>query len=293
MNETVTTETAMPQPAPLKRCAILGTAPSWAQCPWTDTTLEIWGLNDGYMLGVPRADRWYDLHPFYQMLFRGRTANGLISSGQAALDVPIGVYHRPDTHLDWLKTRPIPVYLQEAKSDYPTSRTFPKAELLQWFARYWPYRVNRKGTVEPGPDYEVSTPSWMLMHAIAEGYQEIHIYGIHLATEWEYVQQRPNFEFLIGVAAGRGVKIVLPESATICKASYRYAFEPKADIPLQQAQQQIQRVKHEGAALHQRRAALPWYAHGDRLDLGARLAQLDIELLDAKQTISRLQLQAA
>ncbi len=268
----------------LKRCAIIGTAQSWKQAPWNDQTLEMWTLNDGYLLGIPRSDRHFDLHPPHQMLFRPAQNKPLDPA-----TIPVGVYLRPDGHLHWLRTRPQPVYLGEKHPEMPNARVFPKAEVLAAFAQYWPLRLNRKGVIEPGPDYEVSTPSWMLMQAIVEGYQEIHVYGIHLATEWEYLQQRPNFEFLLGVAAGKGIKIVLPESAPICKAAYRYAFEPKADLPLQDAQKQIGIIKAEGAALHQAIATLPWYARARRADLQTRLAQLDVDLADAKAVLSRAQ----
>lgn len=268
--------------APLKRCAIIGTAQSWRDAPWQDQTLEMWCLNDAYLIGIPRADRWYDLHPFHQMSFRPRDQRTVSQA-----DVPIGAYLRPEGHLEWLKSRPMPVYLAEARKDFPTSRTFPREALLQWFQPFWPWRLNRKGILEAGPDYEVSTPSWMLMQAMAEGYQEIHVYGIHLATQWEYLQQRPNFEFLIGLATGRGIKMVLPQSAPICKASYRYAFEPKADLPQQQAQFQIDLIKAEGQSLHKQKAKLPWYARAHKQDLDRRLAQLDVQLLDAKQVLQR------
>lgn len=285
MTESIATDTA---PRSLRRVAIIGTAPSWRECPWQDQTLEKWGLNDAYLIGVPVASRWYDLHPFHQMVFRPRDQRKVL-----AAEVPIGAYLRPEGHLEWLKTRGFPVYLAESHPDYPTARMFPRTEVLATFAQYWPWRLTRQGTIQPGPDYEVSTPSWMLMQAIAEGYQEIHVYGIHLATEWEYVQQRPNFEFLLGIAAGKGIKIVLPASAPLCRASYQYGFEPKADLPIQQAQRQIQIIKAEGATIHQRLARLPWYAHQQKADLRARLAHLNVTLVDAKGTLQRAHLLSA
>ena len=290
MSETMTatppTTTLDPAP-PLKRCAIIGTAESWNQCPWGDATLEVWGLNDAYLIGVPRADRWYDLHPFHQMVFRPPGGRG--SSGPQPT-VPAGAYLRPAGHLEWLKTRPMPVFLAEGRPDYPSSQTFPKDALLDWFQRYWPLRRSRRGTIGPGPDYEVSTPAWMLMHALAEGYGEIHVYGIHLATDWERQAQRHNFEFLLGIASGRGVKLVLPEATPICRSSYRYAFEPKADIPVQIAQAQMIAIKTRGAALHQQIAALPWYAHQRRAALTMQLRTLDVELADTRQIAQRASL---
>ena len=280
------TTTAFPQPQPLKRCAIIGTAPSWQQCPWQDASLEIWTLNDGYLLGVPRSDRHYEMHPFHQMIFR---PNGRSIRPE---EMPPGSYMRPTEHLEWLRTRKQPVYLAHARPDFPSSRTFPKDAVLERFAAFWPWRLTRSGSLEPGKDYEISTPVWMLMHAIAEGYQEIHIYGIHLATEWEYMQQRPNFEFVMGIAAGLGIKVVLPESSPLCKAGFQYAYELKADVPVQVVQGEIQAIKAEGLRLQQERAKLGWTARGRKKDLESRLRALDVELIDAKQRMGRLQMQS-
>lgn len=280
------TQTAFPTPQPLKRCAVIGTAQSWTQCPWSDQSLEIWTLNDGYVLGVPRISRHYDIHPFHQMQFRP-PGQRVIGSSQAH-EIQIGAYLRPMDHLAWLKSRPFPVFLNQARPDYPTSQAFPLDAIVEFFAPHWPLRWTRQQIVVAGSTYVVSTPSWMLMHAIMEGYGEIHVYGIHLATEWEYLQQRPNFEWLLGFAAGRGIKIVLPQSAPICSAKYRYGFELKADLPQQQLTHKIQTIKAEGASLHSTIATLPWYARERKADLTARLQTLDVELLDAKQELARV-----
>ena len=277
------TATQMPQPAPVKRVAIIGTAESWKCCPWQDQTLEVWGLNDAYLIGVPRATRWYDLHPTYQMHFRPADKRVVPAS-----EVPLGAYIRPEGHLESLRTRPMPIFVNQARPDWPTSQTFPIDAVLNFFKPFWPYRLTRKGVIEPGPDYEVSTPSWMLMHAIVEGYTEIHVYGIHLATQWEYVQQRPNFEWLLGFASGRGIKIVLPASTPICRAAYRYGFEPKADLPMQQAEMDITTIKTQGASLKQQYAALPWYARQKRADLLAQIQRTDVALADARQAQTRV-----
>jgi hypothetical protein len=279
------TDTKFPSPSPLKRVAILGTAASHVLTPWQDHSLEKWGLNDAYMLGYPTAHRWYDLHAFHQMAFRPK-GDKVVRADQ----IPVGSYVRPADHLDWLKSRPFPVYLQESRPDWPNARVFPKQQILDTFAKFWPWRLTRRGEVLPGRDYEASSPAWMLMHAIVEGYQEIHVYGIHLATEWEYVQQRPNFEWLLGVAAGMGVKVVLPQMAPIAKGTFQYAYEPKADVSLQALQIEIQQIKQEGLTLRQQLAACKWYETGRKKDLDARLRVLDVDLADAKGRVNRQQL---
>lgn len=279
------TNTTMPEAAPLKRCAIVGTAPSWRQCPYDDPTLEIWSLNDAYLIGVPKAHRWYDLHPRHQMFFRDPHQRF------DPTQLPPGVYVRPAGHLDWLRSRGCPVFLAAADPTYPTSQTFPQEAVLAHFAQYWPYRRTRQGQILAGTDYEVSTPAWMLMHAMLDGYREIHVYGIHLATEWEYQHQRPNFEFLLGVAAGQGIKIVLPQSTPICKGTYRYAFEPKIDLPLQASLQQAQRIKDRGLKVRQALKALPIYARGRKTALREELAWLDVQLADVRQQQAHTQSQ--
>lgn len=266
----------------LKRCAILGTAPTWTQCPWNDPTLTIMGLNDAYVLGYPRADIWWDLHNLKHMTFHER------GKPVPAEEAPVGSYLRPHGHLEWLASRPTPVFLQQARPDWPTSVTFPKDAVLAFWAKFWPWRVDRQGVVQPGKDYEVSTPAWMYMWAVMEGYTEIHIYGVHLATEWEYLQQRPNLEFLIGVAAGLGVKTVLPTVVPICQAKFQYAYEPKADLPHQALRRKLDEQNQWQHVLDRDAKAVPWYRPGRKRDLTAQARRLKIERMDLAMQADRL-----
>lgn len=284
---------AMLAAAPLRRCAIIGTAQSWNQCPWEDQGLEVWSLNDAYLRGIPRMTRWYDLHPPHQWVTQAAAQARISTGALGRIAMPAGGYLRPDTHAQWLATRPCPVYVLQPRPDWPTSRAFPFAEILQAFAPMWPWRRQRSGQILAGTDYETSTPAWMLLHALLEGYQEIHVYGIHLATEWEYLEQRPNFEWLLGLAAGRGVKIVLPQMAPICRAPFRYGIELKADVPVKMLTHQMEQIKAEGALVRQRHEALPRWQIGARCNARARLARLDLELTDTRRGIDRLKALAA
>ena len=272
MSQTIETIT-VPAP-PRKACAIVGTAPTWRLTPWQDQSLDILGLNDGYALGwrkgwpgLPRATHWFDLHPFAQMHFRPK--------GQTVVrpdQVPVGAYLRPEGHIEWLKTRPFPVYLHQAPADWPHAQTFPRAALEAKHGHYF-----------------CSTPAWMLVWALEQGYTEIHIYGIHLATEWEYVQQRPNFEFWIRHAIDRGAKIVLPERCPLLKSKHVYAYEPKPDLPLQALQARVGEIKAAGAAVQRALTGLRAYQVARRADLRARLEVIDCELADARQAYARVQ----
>lgn len=276
MSQTCEQITVPAPPAPVRKaCAIVGTAQTWVHTPWQDTSIDILTLNDGYALGwrkgwpqLPRHSVHFDLHPFAQMHFRPKTQTKV-----SAFDVPVGAYLRPEGHLAWLKTRDFPVYVHEKPLGWPDHvQTFPRAEIEA-----------KHGT------YFCSTPAWMLVWAIEQGYTEIHVYGIHLATEWEYISQRPNFEWWLRYAVDRGCKVVLPNACPLLKSQHVYAYEPKPDLPIQIAQLRVAQIKAEGARLQTRLHTAKFYEPGYKADLTARLHVLNLELADAKHAQSRVQ----
>jgi hypothetical protein len=216
-----------------RRIAIVGTAPSWNLTPWADTSLEIWSLNDAYNIdGLQRADVWYDLHPLDKFFFAPKPEPGK-KVGIFAHQIPQGYYVRPHSHLEWLATAPIPKYLhpdfatqKPEAANWPNVKAFPKADIEAEYGHYC-----------------TSSPQWMLAHALMLGIREVHIYGIHLSTESEYIDQRPGFEFIIGCLLGAGKRkltiknglrhyesadglVVLPEASPVLSSKFQYAFEP-------------------------------------------------------------------
>lgn len=213
-----------------QRYGIIGTAPSWRKTPWDDQGILLASLNDAYQLqpqGFKRADEWFDPHPLDHMVFpEGKMVY--------AHQVPPGYYVRPKGHYEWLAKQSIPVYLHpdylaqkpEAK-DWASAKPFPRQQVVEAFGQYF-----------------TSTPQWMMALAILRGFQDFEIYGIHLATEQEYREQRPGFEFLIGRVLGKGkmtvtVKdgmrhydspdghVALPEASPILQSKFQYAFETR------------------------------------------------------------------
>lgn len=246
-------------PKPARRIAILGTAPTWKNTPWDDPTLEIWGLNDMWLLQPPRIDRWFDLHPLDKMHFR--PANG---AKVKSFDLPAGYFLRPQGHLEWLRQQVIPVYVQDAAAlGSRSARTFPKAAVEAKFGRHF-----------------ASSPAWMIGLALLEGVTELHVYGIHLATEWEYLKQKPNMTFLLGLAAGLGVKVVLPPGCPLLAESHQYGYEADPDIPKQRAQRRMESLQHQRQATAQA-GTRKWYQRRDP-NVASRLAWLDAQIVDAK-----------
>ena len=242
-----------------RRIAICGTAPTKALIPWDDPTIEIWLLNDMHVLHPKRADRWFDLHPLDKMWFREKDQT--VFSG----DVPAGYFLRPAGHVEWLRKQTIPVYVQDAAAlGSPSAVTFPRE------------RCER----EIYPTY-CSSPAWMVALALLEGVTELHIYGIHLATEWEYINQRPNFEALLTLAAARGVKVVLPKGCPLLRATHQYGFEEDPDTAKVALKRKMERLQYEMALVNKRAKARKWYQRKDP-NHASRLAFLQAQMMDCQ-----------
>src|SRR5580765_1994268 len=280
----------------LVRAALVGTAPSWRMTPWADTTLPILSLNDAWQIdGFERADEWYDFHPLDHFYTVPQPANGQKQMVYAH-DIPLGQYVRPERHLDWLATQTIPVWLHPdyvnqhpTAMSWPMARAFPKAEIEAHFGRYF-----------------TSTPAWVIAHAILRGIKELHIYGIHLATESEYIEQRPNFEYLIGMLLGRGkptlrrheglryyespeALVVLPEQSPVLSSNFQYAFEPSPRRALDPLKWQLHKaqVKRDRRlqALKIRSAWQPWVTYDE--------PQSDGKVIRRRESVSSCQQQVA
>lgn len=268
----------------MKRCCIVGTAPSYRETPWNDPSLEIASLNDAYALGLPRADRWYENHPFDEMWFRPRTMKVV----DASL-VPPGAYIRPEGHIEWLKKQAetIPVYLQhEPPEGWPANaHRLPIEQIHATF----------------GDDYWASGPSYILAHLYLQGYRDIWITGIHLATEAEYREQRPQFEALINrllgiditltkkdgfrFYQGKDLRVVLPQSSPIMQHGWKYAYEKRPQPKPNPYRDELASVAKEKNDLI--RALVHWPEGKDRSHAVERLRRLEIIELDCKQMLQK------
>lgn len=66
-------------------------------------------------------------------------------------------------------------------------------------------------------DYFQSSIAYMLALAIHEKATEIALFGVDMGDDTEYVHQRANGEYLIGLARGRGIKVRIHETSPLCR----------------------------------------------------------------------------
>lgn len=182
------------QPA-RKKVAIIGFATNTLHLvPWQDPEWELWGLNQGAMNFKRRADRWFEMH-----------------QPEFTEDV------RDPEYLKWLREGVgCPVYMVQPRPDIPWSVRFPIETAIQLAGR----------------DYFTSSIAYMIAMAILEGFQEIAIFGVNLAIGGEYFYQKPNAEWWIGMAEGRGISVYVPQASSLLKqhARYGYSLEPEPDM---------------------------------------------------------------
>lgn len=181
------------------KVAIVGFASSSRDAaPYDDPTYEIWGLNQLYGYMPRRADRWFEIH--LPEIF---TADMV-----------------PDTdYLAWQRECPIPLYMVETSPDIPNSVRYPRERVMAHFSA--------------GGDplrYVTSTPAWMLMLAIEEGFKHIAFYGIDLVVGVEYQAQKACLEFYLGWAFAKGITVELPKTSALLKSRWLYGYENPHEI---------------------------------------------------------------
>lgn len=96
---------------------------------------------------------------------------------------------------------------------------------------YEPHPELAHATVYPFDDVErsvggyfSSSIGYMLALAIHEGAEEIGLWGVAMEGHDEYGYQRPNAEYLVGFARGRGIKVHIPPQSSLCKFGGQYGY---------------------------------------------------------------------
>ena len=150
---------------------------------------EIWGLpwDEGRW---PFFDRYFEIHPL-----------DLLRKPEA---------QRRDGYEDRLKSLPI-LYMQEAYEDIPNAIRYPVEKVVD----------------NLGFDYFNSSIAYLMGMSLLEGADKIGIWGVDMADLEpvpgdpsyisEFAYQRPNMEYLIGLARGRGVDVYIPERSPLTK----------------------------------------------------------------------------
>lgn len=172
----------------MRSVAIIGRCWSTrADAPWNNTDWELWTLAWD---PVPVTHRMFETHQNFRM-YMGNKEDG-------------------DWHVSGLRMAKVPVYMLDKQDDIEQCVRYPVEEIT---------KLVGKATSKQTP-YLESSIAYMLALAIHEKVDRVGIWGVDLHCESEYAYQRPNLEYLIGLARGRGIKVFIPPQSALLSHAY-------------------------------------------------------------------------
>lgn len=140
-------------------------------------------------IAQPRAERWFELHPMAAQ-----------SPGE----------------LEWLARAEAPVYLLDLDPRVPRGVRYPLERVL---------------ALTGGRRYFTCTFAYQVALAVAEGASEIGLWGVDLdlGTPRERIVEKPCVEYWLGLAEGRGVRVVIPTGGTLLRRPHLYGYDYDAE----------------------------------------------------------------
>ena len=219
-----------------RKIAIVGTAPSSRDlAPYDDPSWEIWGISPFNHNLMGRWDVWFELHDAKMFLEQGWDPG----------------------FWEWMQKQEKPIYLQEKQKDIPASIKFPKDKLLKAF----PMAAER--------NFFQSSISWMIALAIVEGATEIGVWGVDMARDSEYAEEKPSCTYFLGIAEGRGVKVHLPIESDLMHSVGLYGFDDTSTMKagLRSRDQELEQRINGAQAIIQDKQNEVFYLKGARDDI--------------------------
>lgn len=174
----------------LRRIAILGAHPLslsafFALSEAQRSKWEIWALSSRIPTRLTHIDRLFEMHK--RSMWGNYAPGGL------------------DAYVDTLRRAKCPIYMREVQDDIPTSVRYPFE------------RVERNVTSS-----FASSIAYMLALAISEGVDVVGLWGVELDHDSEYASQKPNLNYIAGIADGRGIEVVTPGISNLIDRNLKY-----------------------------------------------------------------------
>lgn len=177
----------------MRKIAIIGKCSSTRADVPPDTSWEKWALAWDLL---PVHDRFYEVHANWRNFLNNENDAG--------------------AHRRWLMCSKVPIYMRQVEEDIPMSRRYPFEEIGDLIGR----------NVVTGDPYIESSIAFMMAHAILElkPGDRIGLWGIDMHVDSEYGYQKPNMEYLIGFARGRGIKVWVPPQSALLNPAFALPY---------------------------------------------------------------------
>jgi hypothetical protein len=173
------------------KIAIVGTAPSSRTlAPFSDPDWQIWGTGPASKDVLRRIDTWFEMHP-----------------------LDFFEKERMFEYLAWIATLPR-LFLIKESAEHPNGTVYPLEQMKAEF-----------GTL-----FFSSSVAYMMALAIMEKPEAIGIYGIDMATDDEYAQQKSGCHYFINEARKRGIEVIIPPESDLIETGGLYGY--RQDSPM-------------------------------------------------------------
>jgi hypothetical protein len=188
----------------MRKIALCGFAKQSIRQDWPED-VEIWTVNCAWKYGFTRITRLFEMHQVDQLTSYLETQT-----------------EWENQHWDWLqKQTDFPIYMLEHDPRIPNSIPYPIDEVCEdVFKHVW------RGEDWMPVRYMTSSASYLMglaIHELKHG-DKIYLSGFEMATGSEYTYQRDGMTFMVGLAAGRGIDVILSPTSGIMRAKM-YSYE--------------------------------------------------------------------
>ena len=195
------------------KIAILGSAPSSIRlAPFSDPSWQIWGCSPGVYPVAQRVDVWFELHRWEPPVI-----------GRAELQKP---WFSPE-YCAWMAQQKL-VWMYDTVPQIPGSRKFPYEELVKKYGSY----------------FFTSSIAWMLSCAIEDILTDratnkdrapdtkdhIGLWGVDMAANEEYADQRPGCQFFIQLAHQLDIQVYVPPESDLMAAPLLYGISESSHM---------------------------------------------------------------
>jgi hypothetical protein len=256
--------------------------------PYESMEYEIWGVNEEYRFPwLKRLDRHFQLHPRWDFtrtnnlndpnhLFwlQNKTGTCNFCKGVGVAGDSPCPYCEKGTYTPPPNRTVIPIYMQKEWDDIPNSVELPLKEMSDTF-------------LPTGKLYYTSSCAYQLVLAMLMGFKRIEFYGYDMGTKTEYHYQRANFEYLIGLAHGRGFDVVLPQSHILTGELYGYTnmktgYRQQLEMRVGVLNSQFNEVKTKCTRLEAQLDYLNSIRDKEEIDFKEAINNVKLELMKAQ-----------
>jgi hypothetical protein len=218
------------------KLAIIGYTTHKRLAPWDDPSWDLAGLNDLYNTPEFRAVISDELHRYRVRWFQlhHQEPNGQFRHGS-----------QDPNHLVALESLGIPIITWMPHPDLSRCETYPFEEAMA---------LDADTSGGHGSGYFNNSVSWMIVWGILNGYKEISLLGIDMATDAatnaEYSHQRPSCEYWIGIARGMGITVTVPDECDLLKTMFLYGRDDIAPMR-HKFMQRHEELQHKAAQIRE------------------------------------------